>query len=166
VQVEQLEVLEQDPAVALRDGLRQAGRARRVEHPQRVVEGDWLEGEFALPAEKVLPGHPIAQAADVGLGAQPGQHDCAPEPRDLVRQLGDDLEAVEAAAVVAVAVDGEQHRGLDLRQAVDHAAGAEVRRAARPRGPEAGGRQERGERLGDVGHVRGHAVGAPYPLRP
>ena len=40
--------------------------------------------------------------------------------------------AVELAPVVAVAVDRQQHLRLDLREAVDHAARAEVRRAARP----------------------------------
>ena len=36
------------------------------------------------------------------------------------------LEAVEALAAVAVAVDGEQHHRLDLAEPVEHARGAEV----------------------------------------
>ena len=43
VQVVLLEVLEQDPALRVHDRLRQAGRARGVEDPQRVVERDALE---------------------------------------------------------------------------------------------------------------------------
>ena len=43
VQAELLEVLEQDAALGLDDGLGQAGGAGGVEHPQRVVEGDLLE---------------------------------------------------------------------------------------------------------------------------
>ncbi len=38
-----LELLEQDPALAVHDRLRQARRARGVEHPQRVVERHLLE---------------------------------------------------------------------------------------------------------------------------
>ena len=43
VEVELLQVLEQDPAVALDDRLRQPGGARGVEDPERVVEGHALE---------------------------------------------------------------------------------------------------------------------------
>ena len=55
-----------------------------------------------------------------------------------------------ALAAVHVAVDREQHLRLDLREAVDHAARAELGRDAGPDRAEAGGGQERDERLGDV----------------
>jgi hypothetical protein len=55
VEVELLEVLEQDPALPVDDRLRQAGGAGRVEHPQRVVEGDALEGQLARLLEAGLP---------------------------------------------------------------------------------------------------------------
>ena len=48
-----------------------------------------------------------------------------------------------AAVAVAVAVDGEQHRRLDLAEPVDHAARPELRRAARPDGAEGRGGEER-----------------------
>jgi len=48
VQVRLLELLEQDTALAVHDRLRQPGRARGIEHPQRVVEGQPLEGERAV----------------------------------------------------------------------------------------------------------------------
>ena len=45
VQVQLLQVLEQDPALAVDDRLRQAGRPGRVEHPERVVERQLRELE-------------------------------------------------------------------------------------------------------------------------
>ena len=59
VQVELLQLLEQDAAVALDDRLRQAGGARGVEDPERVVEGDALEAELDALAEvgELAPGH-------------------------------------------------------------------------------------------------------------
>ena len=46
VQAELLEVLDEDAALGLDDGLGEAGGARGVEHPQRVVEGHLLEDGF------------------------------------------------------------------------------------------------------------------------
>ena len=46
VQVELLQVLEQDPALAVHDRLRQAGGPRRVQDPERVVERNLLEPEL------------------------------------------------------------------------------------------------------------------------
>ena len=148
VQLQLLEVLEQDPALALHDRLGQARRAGRVEHPERVVERHLLELEVIGPLEAVLP----AGAVEV---AEP--HDPA---ADLGRDPLDRLAAVEVAPVVAVAVHGEQHLRLDLREAVDHRAGAEVGRAARPDGADRRGGQERGHRLRDVRHVGGDPVAA------
>ena len=71
-----------------------------------------------------------------------------------VGALVDDLLAV------AVAVDREQHRRLDLREAVDDRAGAELGRARRPHRAQARGGEERDDRLGDVGQVRGDAIAA------
>ena len=84
----------------------------------------------------------------------------APEPGHRLDDRVERLAAVELAAVVAVAADREQHLGLDLREAVDHAARAEVRRAGRPHGAERRGGEERGRRLGDVRHVGDDAVAA------
>jgi hypothetical protein len=55
------------------------------------------------------------------------------------RQLGDDLGELvehEGLAAVVVAVAGDQHLGLDLAEAVEHALHAEVGRAGRPDGAE------------------------------
>ena len=108
--------------MAVDDRLRQAGRAAGVQDPERVVEGHGLEVERAVggPEEAVLP----AAAVEV---AEPHER-----PADLRVDRVDDGAAVEVPAAVAVAVDGQQHLRLDLREAVDHRARAEVRRAARP----------------------------------
>ena len=65
------------------------------------------------------------------------------------------------AIAVAVAVDGEQHLGLDLAEPVDDRPDAELRRARRPHRAEARRREHRHECLGGVGQVRGHTVAAP-----
>ena len=74
---------------------------------------------------------------------------------------------VDRAVAVAVAVDGEEHRRLELRQPIDDAAGAELGRAARPHGAEARGRREGDERLGDVRQVGDDPVARadPEPLQ-
>ena len=154
VQVELLEVLEQDPALAVDDRLRQPGGARRVQDPQRVVERDALEGQLARLLEAVLP----ARAVEVAEAHQPAA--------DLLVDAAHGVRAVEVAAVVAVAVDGQQHLRLDLREAVDHRAGAEVRRAARPHGAERRGGEERRHRLGEVRDVGRHPVAAADAERP
>ena len=55
-------------------------------------------------------------------------------------QAGDDLrqagEAVEGLAAEAVAVGGDEHDGLGLAEAVDHAGDAEIRRRRGERGPD------------------------------
>ena len=148
VQVQHLQVLEQDPALALDDRLRQPGGAGRVEHPQRVVERHAVERQLLVASGQRGPARPRRGSpwcCSPGIALD-----------DRVERLG----AVELAAVVAVAADREQHLRLDLREAVDHAAGAEVRRAGRPDGAERSAREERRRGLGDVRHVGDDAVAA------
>ena len=81
VEVELLQVLEQDPAVALDDRFRQPGRARGVEDPERVVEGDPLEGELGARAglEQLVPADRVAQRRrGPGRGRGRGGRRCAP----------------------------------------------------------------------------------------
>src|SRR3954471_1052027 len=86
------------------------------------------------------------------------QHDDVLERRHLRHERAHDVAAVEVLAAVAVAVDGEQDLRLDLGEAVDHAALAEVGRAARPGGADARAREEGGHCLGDVRDVGDDAV--------
>src|SRR5207253_2597404 len=138
-------VLEEDPALAVNDRLRQARRAGAVEHPERMVKRELRElelggGKIPLAAGEVRE--------DEGLF----------DGRELALERGDRVGAVEVLAPVAVAVDREQHLRLDLREAVDDAADAELGRAARPDRADARAAEEGRDRLGDVREVRGDAV--------
>ena len=158
VQVVLLEVLEQDPALRVHDRLRQAGRARGVEDPHRVVERHALELELLVGGRERLV--PVAPA-----GVEVAERHRVLERGHLALHALDQLAAVVVLAAVAVAVDGQQHLRLDLGEAVDDRARAEVRRAARPHRAEARGGEEGGDRLGDVRHVGDDAVAALDPHR-
>jgi hypothetical protein len=139
--------------VAVDDRLGQAGGAGAVEHPERVGERDALELQRRRPVagEAILPAGPVEIA----------------EPHDArAGQLGGDRvdlrAAVEVPAAVAVAVDGQEDLRLDLREAVDHRARAEL---GRRRGPDRAERrrgQERRDRLRDVREICGHAIAASH----
>ena len=72
------------------------------------------------------------------------------------------------AVAEAVAADGQHHLRLDLGEAVDDAARAELRGAGGPDRPQAGRGDEGHERLGDVRQVGDDAVARadPEPLQP
>ena len=117
--------------MAVDDRLRQPGRARAVEHPERVVERHLLEGELSLlPAgARGRPSGSLAEAGERRLRVEVAEQHRVRDRRQRGEQLLHDGEPVEVLASVAVAVHGQEHLRLDLREAVDHAAGAEVRRA-------------------------------------
>ena len=83
------------------------------------------------------------------------------EPGQRVADRGDLGRAVDVAVAVPVPVDGEQHPRLDLGQPVDDGPDAELRRARRPDGAQRRGREQRDDRLGDVGQERGHPIATP-----
>src|SRR5207342_2266756 len=104
VEVELLQVLEQDAALRLDDRLRQAGRAGGVEDPERVIEGEALEGQLGALAggEQLVPGGRVAQWGEVGLGVEVGEDDRAPQARHRLLQRGEGVATVEVLAAVAV----------------------------------------------------------------
>ena len=109
------------PAVSVDDRLRDAGRAGREQHVERVVERHRVELERPVLGDQRVP---VGRAGDVD---------------DVLerRQRGGDRRRPRRARSIAlvaevVAVDREQHLGLELRQPVDHAARPELGRAARP----------------------------------
>ena len=155
VQRVRLQVLEQDPAVAVHDRLRAAGRPGREQDEQRMVERHLLELERAGLCHHVAPGQRVVDR----LVAVRDVHD-ALERRQRGADRRDLLAPVDHLRAVAVARDREEHLRLELHQAVDHAARAELGRAAREGRAEARGRGEQDERLGDVRHVRGDDVAA------
>ena len=95
--------------------------------------------------------------SDVRLGASTAvevRHvDDVAQRRQGGDDVGDVVGAVDVLGAVAVAVDGDQHARLDLGEAVDHRAHAELRCATRPDRSERGGGEEGDECLGDVGRV-------------
>lgn len=149
-----LEVFEQDAALGLDDGLGQAGGAGGVQHPQRVVERDLLVVGFGLGRGRRVP----VQGAFGGLGAEQRDVDGGAHRGQSGAQFGDSGGAVVGLAAVAVAVDREQHDRLDLLEAVQHAAGAEVGGAGGPYAADGRGGQERDDRVRGVGYVAADAV--------
>jgi hypothetical protein len=95
--------------------------------------------------------------------AEEVDHDHGAQGGKLGRDLGHHLGAGEVLAVVGVAIDREQHRRLDLREPVHHAAGAEVGRARGPDRADARRGQQPDRRLGDVRQQRHHPVALAYP---
>ena len=100
-----LEVLEQDAAVPVDDGLRTAGRARREEHEERVVEGDRQKLERPGLGEQLVPrgARPATRASPYGT--------CTTwrSVGRAARIVADLLAAVDRAVAKAVAGDGQQH---------------------------------------------------------
>jgi hypothetical protein len=131
-----------------------------------MVERDGLEGQVGLVTDQLLPRHSLAEPTEVRVTAEVGQDDRALQAWHLTLQARDHVHPVEVTPVVAVTVDGEQHLGLDLRDAVHHGAGTEVGRAAQPHRAQARRGQEGGDRLSGIGHVGDDAIAALHSLRP
>ncbi len=77
-------------------------------------------------------------------------------------EFGDRVAAVVLLAAVAVAVDGEQDDRFDLLEAVENAAGAEVRRAGRPDAAHGCCGEQGDDGLGNVREVAADAVSGAY----
>ena len=154
-------LIEEDAAAALHQALGLARGARGEHDHGRVVEGELLEGDIAagLVRDEVLEGEGAPDRREVGARV-PGVvgHHHPLDAGDGLHQLRGVREAVEDPLLVAVGIDGEEHRGLDLTQALGGGGRADVGGAARPEGAESGGSQHAHGRLDQVGHVGGHPV--------
>ncbi|MCY1356223.1 hypothetical protein D9M69_426670 [compost metagenome] len=110
---------------------------------------------------EVLPQRHLAGAAEVPdarLGTAVGHHQQLLQRGQAFEDLVELGGEVEVLAGVAVAGAGDQHLRFDLAEAVDHALGAEVRRAARPGGAQAGGGEHADHRLPGIRHAGGDPV--------
>ena len=129
-------------------------------------EGHGVELERAGLGEELVP----AERAGQGIvgAARVGDVDDVRERRQPLPDRGDLLAAVDVLVAVAVAGDREQDLRLELAEPVEHAARPELGRAGRPDRAEAGGREERDERLRDVRQVGDDPVAAAHaePLQP
>jgi hypothetical protein len=83
--------------------------------------------------------------------------------RQLRPQRRDVRQDVELLAAVAVAVDGDQHRGLHLGEPLADRARAEVWRARRPDRAKAGGGEEADQRFRAVGQHGDDPIAPPHP---
>ena len=158
MEIERLEVFEHHAALAMHDGLGQAGGAGGVDHPQRMVEGHVFGVQRRLAGGG---GGPVD--AVVECGSRRGRVDGRQQhqllyARQRRQQLAEQGAPVVRLAAVAVAIHGDHHLGFDLREAVHHCHLAHVRRAHRPHRAEAGDGEEGHHRLGQVGHEGAHPV--------
>ena len=149
--------------MAVHDALRQPRGPRRVDDPERVVEGQRRVLRLPLVRDGVRPGQGAVRQV---VREEPRDGDRRPHGRQGGAELGDDVPAVVVLAVEPVAVDGDQHGGLDLDEPVEHRAGAEVGRAGGPHRAHRRRAQERDDRLGHVGQVAGHAIAGPHAEPP
>ncbi len=131
-----------------------------------MVEGNRLEVECLPAGDEPFPRkRPRQQVVPLASAQQRQQHGRL-EGGELLLDLGDDRDTVVLLPPEAVAVDGQQDLGLDLRETVNHTADAELGRAARPHRPEAGGGQERDQRFRDVGQQCRHPVAPSHTETP
>ncbi len=157
MQSEHLEMFEQDAAVAVDDRFGHASRARGIQHVQRMIGGDLLELDGPGMPDEFAPagcfGHRVtAEVRQCHCGAQAGQPGT----------YGLDLVApINVTTAVPIAVDHQQHLGVDLPESIEHRLHSELRCATGPHGPEARRGQEGNDRLRHVGEVGGHPVAAP-----
>ena len=108
---------------------------------EEVVERDGAIGERAARAVRRV-----------------GHDDHLAHRRQVGGHLGQLAGHVVALPAVSVAIGGEQHRRLDLPEAVEDAAGAEVGGGRREHGADRGGGQHHGVGLGQVREPGGHPV--------
>jgi hypothetical protein len=131
LQLVHLEARQQRAARAVHDALGLAGGAGGEQDVERVVERhlgvfDVARGKSAQP---LLQHHRVRNVRYVRPLVEIRRDDDLAHARQLGRDLAHPIERIMALAVVDVAVGAEQHLGLDLPEAVQHAVGSEVRRA-------------------------------------
>ena len=151
------------------DRLRQARGAGGEQRPQRMIERnlrvlELRRGDGAPPEER-LPVHGVGQRQGVIVRIKVRQVDDVLERGQARGDVAQLRAAVEGLAAVAIAVDAEEHLRGQLGEAVERAALAEIRRAARPGRADGGGRQHRGHGLGDVRHPGDHPVAGHHAER-
>ncbi len=157
---------EDDAALAVHDGLGQAGGAARVDDPDRMVEGQrfGFEGRDLGVVARGGPG-PVDVVRHLARGVGRGHEQQPPHARQLVAQFLQHGAAVERLAAVVHAVDRDQQGGLDLAEAVGHGGRAHVGRAHAPDRADARAGEKGHHGLGHVGHVGRDAVAALHAER-
>ncbi len=150
--------------MAVSDRLRQTGGATREQNPQRRVERHVLVLELALRAtrrmvEQRIPQQRVRRRQLAIFLVEIRQIDHA---RSSVGSPAItcciSARTAERLAAVLIAVHDQQDLRRELREAIEHAARAEVRPAARPDRADAGSRQHRDDRFRNVRQAGDDAV--------
>ncbi len=163
------EMLEQRAARRMHDALGHSSRSRREQHIERMRERQALEAQRLLRTARdgIAPGlrfRALVQRAGIEalrhgiVAADIANDDDGAQRRQLGHDRGELVGDVDPFSGVVVAVAGDQHLGLDLAEAVEHALHAEVGRAGRPDRADRSSGQHRRNALRHVGHDGGHAV--------
>jgi hypothetical protein len=162
-------MFEHDAAMAVHDGLGQAGGAAGIDDPQRVVEGQPVGREAGRRVACSSASKPVRRVrggefAFVGGRVQVGQQHQVAHAGQAGQHLAQHGAAVVRAAAVELAVDGDQHHRRDLAEAVEHRHRPHVgaSRATTPRPATPG--QEGHHGLRRVGQVGAHAVAGLHAL--
>ena len=159
VQQQLLEVLQQRAAGAVHDRLGHPGRARRIQDVDGVIERQLRERDRpGLLRHEVVPGHRLRERPRPRRRLEERGHHHVLERGQAAGDLGELGADVDRLAVVAVAVDRDQHLGLDLAEAVEHALDAEIGRAGGPDRAERGRGQHRDDGLCGMRHDRGDPI--------
>ena len=148
------------------------GLGRPVVPDEYRIHSGWSK---ATGSAATSPASPASSSCQLSTSSPPAGSPTGEGTSTVARRLGrrprisaSGVAPVVDPAVVAVALDREQHGRFDLLEAVDHAGHPELGSAARPDGAETGGGQERDHRLGHVGQVGDHPVATadPEPAEP
>ena len=123
-----LEVLHQRAAGTVDDALGDAGRSRRVEDVERVIERqqDELEGLRIRRTEKRLPQFSVPQVVHVRGGVDVGNDHRPLHGRQCLEDGPDARKHRVNLAGVNVGVWRHQHARGDLAEPVEHAVNAKV----------------------------------------
>ena len=155
--------------MSMHDGLGQAGRAAGVDNPQGMVERQpqRLEGPCCriVARNRLGEGHMDQCRVGPAQRAQMVEHQQMTHRRQRRAQLRHHRQPVLVPTTVGHAVTGDQHRGFDLAEAVEHGVAPHVGRTDAPDAADADGGQKGDHGLGNVrkiGHdpvSRLHALG-------
>ena len=98
--------------------------------------GERRRVHLGVPCEHVIEALGVHDPIQRRLGAGVRHNPHRPQYRERRDDLAEPREAVHMLARIPVPIGGNEHGGGDLTEAIEHALGAEVWRAARPGGPE------------------------------
>ena len=151
MQPQSLEMLEQDPAVPVDDGLRGSRGPRGEQHIEGMVERHLLEYQFGRFRPGARPSRRRHRPRPAPWGAPRRWRSPRRTDRPLCRRSGSRVSANSTTG------SSWPNRSITLRR-------SELRRTRCPDGPEAGGGQKGDQGLRSVRQVGHHAVPRARPL--